>query len=252
MPGAPQANEGGVDIPLPGGTPIYALATGPLEGLGNFWHSQNLYTPGSGNPGYGVLTERVNVPGLGPSDVYYQHIDLAPGLQTCYAGNCGGQVVRQGQLIGYSRANVGEVEMGINANWGGVWGPSPHPGSWVTDPRGPLKALAGAGPSSTVSTGIDCSLCNEMPDVASRLACQWGCQAGTSSGQAVNQWTGTAALTQHILTNLTTPDFWMRAGLGIFAILLILGAMYLFIKDTKPVQVVQQTTTQAAEVAALA
>lgn len=156
MPGAPSANEGGVDIPVPAGTPIYALGNGTLQGRGNFWHSANLYTPGSGNPGYGVVTERTYVPGLGMADVYYQHLDLAPGLQDCYAGNCNGQIVTKGQLIGYIRPGVNMMETGINANWGGVWGAN-HPGPWITDPRPYLTALASGQGGTIDSSGTSTS-----------------------------------------------------------------------------------------------
>src|SRR5262252_2963969 len=92
--------EGGVDIPVPGGTPIYALATGPLMGSGYFYHGGPYFTTqetGLGSaPGYGVVTE--NVPGVG--QVYYQHIDIAPGIPFCENGNCGNYVVQRGQLIG--------------------------------------------------------------------------------------------------------------------------------------------------------
>ncbi len=74
------AMEGGVDLTSAGGTPIYALADGTIVGAGNFWHSANLYTPDSGNPGYGVVTTRINVPGYGLQDWYVQHIDIAPSI----------------------------------------------------------------------------------------------------------------------------------------------------------------------------
>lgn len=143
-PGAAAANEGGVDLTLPHGTPIYALADGKLEGFGSFTHAD-------GSPGYGVLTEQVqNVPGLnGPANVYYQHINLAPGFQACTNGNCGGQTVKRGQLIGYTRPDMYGLEVGINPGWRGVWAGSTATGPWVTDPRPYLKALAQQGGMST-------------------------------------------------------------------------------------------------------
>ena len=136
MQGAPAALEGGIDVPLPAGTPIYALGTGTIQGYGNFWHP-------NGNPGYGVLTERTNVPGLGSADVYYQHMDLAGNFTPCTNGNCNGQIVTRGQLIGYSRADPGEVEVGINPGWSGVWGnASDRPVKWITDPSPYLQAMA--------------------------------------------------------------------------------------------------------------
>jgi len=146
------ANEGGVDLPSPGGTPVYALATGVIQGVGNFWHGGGscLYQGGAGcTPGYGVVTTRVNVPGYGLQDLYYQHINLANGLAV-------GQTVQKGQLLGTINSAVGEVEMGFNANWGGVWG-SNHPAGWVTDPRPMLAALMGQGAPSSVGGSVSSS-----------------------------------------------------------------------------------------------
>ncbi|MGH8397490.1 MAG: hypothetical protein ACRETA_04505 [Gammaproteobacteria bacterium] len=130
------ALEGGVDLASPGGTPVYALATGPIVGLGDFWHGGGncLYQGGAGCTfAGGVVTTRINVPGYGANDLYYQHIQLAPGLAV-------GQTVQQGQLLGTINPAFGEVEMGFNADWGGVWGAS-HPAPWVTDPRPLIAAL---------------------------------------------------------------------------------------------------------------
>ena len=168
LPGGPARMEGGVDLTSPGGTPVYALASGQVVGAGNFWHGGGscLYNGGPGcKPGYGVITTRVNVPGYGTQDLYYQHIKLAPGIQTCYANNCQGQYVQKGQLLGWIQPDVGELEMGFNANWGGVWGVQ-HPGAWATDPRPMLAALmgsttdipyAGTNPSGSMLGGIDLS-----------------------------------------------------------------------------------------------
>ena len=132
-------NEGGVDLTSPGGTPVLALATGPIIAMGTFVHA-------NGNPGYGVVTTRINVPGHGLQDLYYQHIDIAPGLKV-------GQIVQRGQVIGHVRSNVGEVEVGFNAGWGGIWG-THHPGPWVTDPRPWLAALLGGSVPNTSTTGV--------------------------------------------------------------------------------------------------
>lgn len=163
LPGGPGRAEGGVDMGSPPGTPIYALATGPLQGAGNFWHS-------AGNPGYGVVTERVNVPGYGLQDLYYQHINIDPAIKFCKGGNCGGQIIHKGQRIGNIIAGVGMLEMGFNAGWHGIWGEN-HPGPWVTDPRKMIVALMNLGPpgtpeppytgatnSPTTATGTDSSL----------------------------------------------------------------------------------------------
>jgi len=145
----PSANmEGGVDLASPGGTPVYALATGPIMGVGNFWHGGGscLYQGGAGcTPGYGVVTTRVDVPGYGLQDLYYQHINLSPGLAV-------GQIVQQGQQIGTINSAVGELEMGFNANWGGVWGTN-HPAPWATDPRPMLQALMTGNPQPVGAGG---------------------------------------------------------------------------------------------------
>lgn len=138
-------NEGGVDLTSPGGTPVYALEGGYLQGAGDFWHGGGncLYSGGTGcSPGYGVVTIREDVPGYGLQDQYYQHINLNPSIPTCYAGNCNGAYVPKGTLLGWVNPAVGEVETGFNADWGGIWGVN-HPGAWATDPRPMLAALLG-------------------------------------------------------------------------------------------------------------
>ncbi len=151
MTGAAAAQEGGIDVPLKAGTPVYALGNGTLQGYGNFWHP-------NGNPGYGVLTQRVTIPGLGDADVYYQHMDLAGPFTQCQNGNCSNQYVQAGQLIGYSRADPGEVEVGINPPWFGVWG-GKHPSQPVNDPRPYLSALAGGAPSNPTTTSTTSAAC---------------------------------------------------------------------------------------------
>lgn len=159
----PAANaEGGVDLASPGGTPVYALATGPIMGVGNFWHGGGscLYQGGAGcTPGYGVVTTRVNVPGYGLQDLYYQHINLSPGLAV-------GQIVQQGQQIGTINGNVGELEMGFNANWGGVWGTS-HPAPWATDPRPMIQALITGNPMPVGSAGTGSGLLGSIGNLPS-------------------------------------------------------------------------------------
>lgn len=211
--GAPGcAMEGGVDITSPAGTPIYALATGPLEGAGNFWHSKSVYTPGSGAPGYGVVTERVNVPGYGLEDLYYQHIKIAPGIQTCYAGNCNNQVIQKGQLIGWVEPGVNEIEMGMNANWGGVWGTN-HPNSWMTDPRGAIAGLMlGAGPnigSQTPQTPQGGSSCDPNTPVIGYFC------------NAQNQ----------LQVDIGGIQSWLtQAGIVLFGAILVFGALMLVFK----------------------
>jgi len=123
-------DEGGIDISLPAQTQITALCDGTVQGVGTYW-------------GGGVVTVRCDVPGLGPADVYYQHIQISQALKACTYGNCFGQKVTRGQLLGWSQVNPGVVEVGINPPWYGIWGPDPHPGPWITDPRTYLSELAG-------------------------------------------------------------------------------------------------------------
>ena len=146
----PSAMEGGVDLGSAAGTPVYALADGVIIGAGNFWHNPpNVTQSLGGNPGYGVVTTRVNVPGYGLQDLYYQHIDIASSIKPCISGNCGQQVVHKGDIIGYIHPGVNMLEMGFNADWGQPWGLN-HPGAWATDPRPMLKALMDAGPPATL------------------------------------------------------------------------------------------------------
>jgi hypothetical protein len=140
--------EGGMDLGAPDGTPVYAVATGPIQAAGYFCHGgpfDNL-TPycANGAPGYGVVTQRVDVPGYGPQDMYFQHIKIDPSIQLCPDGNCN-QEVQAGQQIGTIYPGVGMLEIGFNANWGTVWGKN-HPGAWVDDPRPLMKNLLTQGP----------------------------------------------------------------------------------------------------------
>lgn len=146
LPGGPSRNEGGVDLGSTGGTPVYALADGVIMGAGNFWHSP-------GNPGYGVITTRVNVPGSGLQDLYYQHIDIASNINDCTGSACNGQVVHKGDIIGHIHPGVNMLELGFNAGWGGIWGTN-HPGAWATDPRPMLKALVETGPPGATVSGV--------------------------------------------------------------------------------------------------
>lgn len=172
------ANEGGVDLASPGGTPVYALADGEIIGAANFWHNPpNVLQNLGGNPGYGVVTTRVDVPGYGTQDLYYQHIDIAPNI--ILSPNGAGQHVTKGQLIGYIHPGINELEMGFNANWGPPWQPqgTTHPGAWATDPRPMLKALMSGGDASgTTSTGPSLNIPG-IGDIGPTIT-QWGEYAG--------------------------------------------------------------------------
>ena len=132
------ADEGGIDIALRAGTTITALGDGTLVGAGPCTFH------GGGSCGGDVVTVRTKVPGLGEADVYYQHIAKNVLIKNCQLGQCHGQRITRGQIIGHSLTPPGVIEVGINPPWYGVWGPKPHPGPWV-DPEGYLKSLASNG-----------------------------------------------------------------------------------------------------------
>ena len=180
--------EGGVDLDAPIGTPVYAIAPGSIVGAG-YWNDD----------AHGVVTTRVNVPGLGPQDLYYQHITLDPSISDCTGGTCSQSVVT-GQKIG-TVGPYAETEMGFNAQWGGIWGES-HPGPWVADPRPWLVSLLSGVPSNfdpggAVNTG------------------------GVGSG-------GTVVGTNNL------PSFGIKIGLFVFAFVLLgLGVWLLFKQQIK-------------------
>lgn len=154
--GSVTPGEGGVDISTPIGTPVYAIADGPIMASG-YWNDN----------AHGVITQRVTVPGAGQQDLYYQHIQLAPNMGA-------GTNLTKGELIG-TIGPYNEIEMGFNAAWGGVWGTN-HPGPWVKDPRPWLNALlGGSGASATPAATF-----NPLDPVGSTFAMiqptlkQWG------------------------------------------------------------------------------
>ena len=152
------ADEGGIDLGTNKiGQQLQALNDGTIVGAGYFCHGGPYFmTEPSGNgcgaPGYGVVTIRMDTP-YGPQDVYYQHINIDKSIQLC-SGNCPGQKVKKGQVIG--TAGVGNppqnlLEMGVNVPWGGIWGTN-HPGPWV-DPEAIIRSLmANYGSNTTTFT----------------------------------------------------------------------------------------------------
>lgn len=159
-PNAKNAMEGGMDLPSPAGTAVHSLGDGNVIGAGYFWHP-------AGNPGYGVVTVRTKMPDGSVADVYYQHIQIAQNIVLCnqYGGQIYGgvvgpkptfQTIQKGQLLGTNI--VGEVEVGVNADWSGVWGDSPHPGPWLDDPEDTIRSLmsyGGGTPGTQLLTGTD-------------------------------------------------------------------------------------------------
>ena len=163
-PGAKTANEGGMDLDSPNGTKVYSLGDGVVIGAGYFYHADN-------SPGYGVVTVRTTFPDGSVGDVYYQHLQLSTNIQLCnqtggqlYGGIVGpspqNQVISKGQFLG--TIVVGECEIGINADWGGVWGSS-HPGPWIDDPEDSIRMLMNSG-GGTTNSGISLSTGNSTID----------------------------------------------------------------------------------------
>lgn len=147
-PGVP--GEGGVDLDSPRGTPVYALADGPVIGIG-YWKDM----------GHGVVTCRITVPGFGENDIYYQHIIFDNHLKE------GSQVTR-GQQIG-SIGEYNEIEIGFNANWGQPWGLN-HPAGWVKDPRPLIQALmAGSAPAPGNATTGGTAPANALSKIATAV-----------------------------------------------------------------------------------
>lgn len=155
----PHDCEGGVDIPLPAGTPITALATGPLIGSGPW-------------KGHSVVTQQVPVIGK----LYYQHLDALPSIPQCENGvGCQNYTIHAGQLLGYSNADVGEVEIGINPAWGGIWGPPTNGAGWVGDPRSILTSLA-LGSPPTPPTGGGTTLSPQESDASCKSTNAGSCK----------------------------------------------------------------------------
>ena len=183
--------EGGVDLGAPVGTPVYALADGPIIGAG-YWNDS----------GHGVVTTRIQVPGAGTQDLYYQHITLDPSITQCSGGTCPGQTVTRGQKIG-TVGPYGETEMGFNAQWGTIWGTN-HPGPWIPDPRPWLAGLMnGSAPLGSVNSN------------------------GTGGTDIIS---GGAGGTQVVGTN-NLPDWAIKVGLFVFALTLTLLGIWLLFKQ---------------------
>ncbi len=160
--------EGGVDLTSPQGTPVYALADGPLIGAGTFGKVGGFSYNESSS--FGVVTQRITVPGYGLNDIYYQHINIDKSIKFCQnpSGSCNGQMITRGQLIG-TTGGFGEVEVGFNASWGGIWGTS-HPAAWVTDPRPMIAALMNLGTPSGMSSGGLSGVATALGNVTQHIA----------------------------------------------------------------------------------
>ena len=197
-PGVP--GEGGVDLGAPSGTPVYALATGVVEGAG-YWKDQL----------HGVVTTRVNVPGAGMEDLYYQHIIIAPGIKQ-------GMTVQKGTLLG-KVGSLNETEVGFNANWGQPWGLN-HPGPWIKDPRPWIAALMTETSSPGSSNGSTGS--TTTPDSNSMNS------NNPSSG------IGIGPLTIDLSQYVTGIENWLKsAGIVVTGGIIVLLALVLIFKGSK-------------------
>ena len=148
------STEFGEDLGTPQGTPISSLVSGYLVGAGFYG-------------GGGVVTVKTTLNGA-PADFYVQHLDSIVNVRLCAYGNCGGQYVRRGELIGYSGgdcnwhygsgygrfnpcvvhfSNGSHIEIGINPPWYGIWGTYPQPGRNY-NPHGTILALINGGTHS--------------------------------------------------------------------------------------------------------
>jgi hypothetical protein len=218
--------EGGVDLTAPVGTPVYALATGPLESAQTF-ASQGFAHPGS------VLSQMVNVPGYGPQEIYYQHIDLLPSIEKCIGGDCGGTIIQKGQQIG-TVGTAGETEVGFNAAgaWGNLYGIKTPGKTWYDKPE-PLIAnlMSGGGlalndPTATLGYDTTSSGTNNCPfwcaffppSILPVGPCS-NCDPNSPGGNATGQQLAT------IVSNVQNKDWWARVGVVILgAIIVLIGA----------------------------
>lgn len=169
-PGVP--GEGGVDLASATGTPVYALQSGTVIGVG-YWKDQ----------GHGVVTTRVDIPGYGSNDLYYQHIIFDPALKI-------GSEVKRGQKIG-TVGQYAEVELGLNANWGQPWGLD-HPQGWALDPRPQIKALMALGDpgkASNSSSGVPLTRGHFINEVLLNLAGNFGYTPSANITNFMISWT---------------------------------------------------------------
>lgn len=149
--------EVGEDLGTPQGTPITSLVSGQLVGAGFYG-------------GGGVVAVRTTLNGK-PADFYVQHLESIRNVRLCQYGNCGGQYVSRGELLGYSGgdclwhygpgfgkfnacaahfSNGPHIEIGINPPYYGIWGPDPHPGPNYNPFRTILALINGAGGPVTI------------------------------------------------------------------------------------------------------
>ncbi len=211
------SGENGIDVGMPTGTPVYAVAGGTVVGHGYY----------AGGGVVSVEQEKGMV-------WYYQHLDLAePGIES-------GQVtqVQPGQLIGWSGGQLSggrhpssrkfstgpHIEVGVNAPWGGIWGPKADKGPNV-DPLPFLEAIAQSGGGGTTGTPYepaayfgsnDCSQYNPVDPRG------WLC-ALTSRFQTLTMW-------------LADPLRILKLGAGValfgIAALMVIGSLTLKVAPT--------------------
>lgn len=142
------SGENGIDIPLPVGTPVYAVTDGDIAGKGYYG-------------GGGVVSWRQQ-----PGRVWYvQHLDLIePSIESGQTTH-----VSKGQLLGWSGGQSGygnhpaslqysndgtgqgwpHIEIGINAPWSGIWGGGEGPN---VDPVPYLQQVQASNGSAATGT----------------------------------------------------------------------------------------------------
>jgi murein DD-endopeptidase MepM/ murein hydrolase activator NlpD len=190
--------EHGVDIGTPFHTPITNLYGGVVTDVSRHgWGYQ-----------VGILT---NLPGIGPVIEYFQHLDIPNVVK--------GQFVAAGQLVGLSGGQTSggnapnstqyssgaHTEFGFDAPWiGGVLPSMPKSFN-------PTSYLTGQGAGQCDWNDVQCNI-NAIGNI------------GNTAVNSVNA-------TNDFLQKLQSPDFWVRTGLIVSGLLVIVIGLTLFVKD---------------------
>jgi len=202
--------EHGVDIGTPFHTPITNLYGGVVTDVSRHgWGYQ-----------VGILT---NLPGIGPVIEYFQHLDIPNVVK--------GQFVAAGALIGLSGGQTSggnapnspqyssgpHTEFGFDAPWiGGVTPSMPksfNPTSYLTG--------QGAGPDP----------CANVTDPFAHATCVAVNAVSPSAAQGITGTANTLSGTDQFLQKLQSPDLWVRVGLIVGGILVVIIGLTLFVKD---------------------
>jgi len=252
----------------PSGGPWYCNAFGESYGQsyqGSTEHGQDLNEPFHTNiftPLGGVVTDTsyhgwggqvgilTQVPGLGKVVEYIQHLDVIDPNVKVGSPIAAGQSVglSGGQLSGGSHPNLPQyssgphIEFGFDAPW--VAGVQPGmPQFPNTNPVGFLNQLrtgqvSGSGGSSGCDPSDPCTGCGPKGSAAylSCLAASVATQgigtmpACASCGTTVVQDVANSANPfAPIAQDLQNPEWWMRVGIGVVAVVIIIGATFMFL-----------------------